>query len=262
MYKGRVHQYIAFVSDHDSAEVMEPADSPFDFPSARISSEFSTVLPFGLFPVSPMRTDELYTAPFESVSKLVTVCGSVVNNAFWLFSRKADFINGLLYKRDLMWRGRVGKNSERNTLAICHHHKLCSLATLGLADVSSPFFAGKNVPSAKHSSQRNRPLWSRVHRNSRHASLRESSSSHWWSLLQTVLAAGKWRGRSFHRAPLRAIQRTASKQARLSAGFWPPFPEVANSDKCGSIKAHWASVTSTPTRYSRLSICPPPKAYG
>lgn len=262
MYKSCVHQDVAFVSDHDSAEIVKPADRSLDLPPARVSSELSTILSLRLFPITSMWADKLYAMLLESIAKLVAVCSSIVNQTFRLFVRQDDFIDRLLYKRDLMWRGRVGKNSERNTLAICHHHKLCSLATLGFADLSSPFFAGKNVPAAKHSSHRRRPFWSSVLSNPRHASFRESSSSHWQRRLQTVLADGKCLGRSFQRAPLRAIQRTASKHARLSAGFCPPLPDTAYSERCGSISAHCSSVTSSPMLYSRLSMSSPPTAYG
>lgn len=262
MYKSCVHHDVAFISDHNSAEIVKPADRAFDFPPAHVSSELSPILPLRLFAIAPMWADKFYTALLESITKFIAVRSPVINKPFWLLLRQDNFIDGLLYKRDLMWRGSFGKNSERNTLAICHHHKLCSLATLGFADLSSPFFAGKNVPSAKHSSHRRRPFWSSVLRNPRHASFRESSSSHWQRRLQTVLADGKCLGRSFQRAPLRAIQRTASKQARLSAGFCPPLHDTMYSERCGSISDHCSSVTSSPTRYSRLSISVPPMAYG
>lgn len=262
MYKSRKHQDFTLISDHDSTEIVEPADRSLDFPPTHVSSEFSPVLSLPFLTISSMWADKFYTTSVESISKLVAVGGTIINQPFRLLLRQSYFVNRLFYERDLMWRGRVGKYSERNTLAICHHHKLCSLATLGLPDVISPFFAGKNVPSAKHSSQRKRPFWSSVLRNPRHASFKESSSSHWHRRRQTVLAEGKCLGRSFQRAPLRAIQRIASKQARLSAGFCPPLPDTAYSDRYGSIKAHCSSLTSTPTRYSRLSMVSPPMAYG
>lgn len=79
MYKRQVYHGVAFVSDYDSSEVVEPADCPFDFPPACISSKLSTILSLRLFPVAPMRTDKLYAPLLESVAKLVAVCGSVVN---------------------------------------------------------------------------------------------------------------------------------------------------------------------------------------
>lgn len=115
-----------------------------------------------------------------------------------------------------------------------------------------------NQSLAKHSSQRRRPLVSSALRNYRQASFRKSSFSHWRSRRQTVIDDGKCLGRSFQRAPLRTIQRTASKQARLPAGFCPPLADEAYSERCGSISVHCSSVTSLPMRYSRLSIGIPP----
>jgi hypothetical protein len=48
--------------------------------------------------------------------------------------------------------------SQRNTVAIDHHHPLCTLAPLGFSDSSAPFFAEAKLPSMKASLQSNSPF--------------------------------------------------------------------------------------------------------
>jgi len=60
--------------------------------------------------------------------------------------------------------------------------------------------------------------------------------------LKTVFQGPNWAGRSRHGLPVRAIHNTASTKRRLSVPLRPGsdfFPR-----QCGSIFAHWASVTT------------------
>src|SRR6185437_12579500 len=61
----------------------------------------------------------------------------------------------------LYFRGRraVQVVSQRNTLAVDHHHPLRALAAFGFADPVAPFLAGAKLPSMKLSLQSSRPRW-------------------------------------------------------------------------------------------------------
>jgi hypothetical protein len=144
-------------------------------------------------------------------------------------------------------------HSQRNTLAVCHHHKLRTLSAFGLTDACAPFFAGENVPSAKVSYQRKRRLMSSSARSARHAFSQTPSSSHRFNRRQQVLGEGNRLGRSFHRAPLRNTQRMPSNTGRLGIGVRPPLGESFGSDNNGAIFAHCRSVNSDCSRAIGIS---------
>jgi hypothetical protein len=149
-------------------------------------------------------------------------------------------------------RGKL--DSQRHTLAIRHHHKLCTLSAFGFSDACAPFFAGENVPSAKHSCHRIWPSASNVLSNARHAFNSTPCSSQSCNLRQQVLAEGKCSGRSFHRAPLRNTQRIPSKQGRFGTGSGPPPADRFHVGNSGSTTVHCSSVTSNPVSYSRFAM--------
>jgi hypothetical protein len=135
-------------------------------------------------------------------------------------------------------------NSQRNTLAACHHHPLCTLAAFGFSDACAPFFAGANEPSAKVSSKSSRPVASSSPRKVRQIVSQRSWSSHWHNRRQQVLGEGKSFGKSCHRAPLRRTQSMPSRQSRSLAGGRPPRRERLGLGRSGRILCHCESVSS------------------
>jgi hypothetical protein len=88
-------------------------------------------------------------------------------------------------------RRRRGKfDSERHTLAVCHHHKLCTLSAFGLSDLGTPFFAEANVPSAKTSCQSSCPSSSSSERKARQIANHTPASSHCCNRRQHVVGDG------------------------------------------------------------------------
>jgi hypothetical protein len=59
---------IVFPPNHESAEVIEPGEEAFHFPSAFVSAQFSTVLSSGSFSTSTMGTNQLYTLCLKLLS--------------------------------------------------------------------------------------------------------------------------------------------------------------------------------------------------
>jgi len=129
-----------------------------------------------------------------------------------------DLLECLFGKPDLCWRSRVGMASQRNTLAIDHHHALRSLSPLGLSDRWTPFFAGKKLASINASSQSSTPLASNSERKALHISLSTSASYHSFRRRQQVEGSGYLSGRSCHRAPVLSIQRILENQAVILSG--------------------------------------------
>ena len=121
----------------------------------------------------------------------------------WPFLADFDLLQCLFSEPHLCWRSRVGIASQRKTLAIDHHHALCSLSPFGLSTAAPLFFAGKKLASMNDSSQSSTPLASNSERKALHISFSASASYHSFRRRQHVEGCGKLSGRSFHRAPAR-----------------------------------------------------------
>jgi hypothetical protein len=135
-------------------------------------------------------------------------------------------------------------DSQRNTLAVDHHHPLCAFPPLGFPNSRPPFLAGAKLPSAKASLQSNCPRSSRVERKACQMASHTSSSSHFCNRRQQVEGLGYWSGRSCQRAPVRRIHKMPSKTARLGAQGRPPFLDLGRTGNRGSINFHCLSVRS------------------
>jgi hypothetical protein len=87
--------------------------------------------------------------------------------------------------------------SQRNPLAIDHHHPLCTVAPLGLSDSSAPFFAEAKLPSIKASLQSSSPFRFNSPRNERQIVSQTPSSSQSRNRRRHVAEDGYSAGRSF-----------------------------------------------------------------
>jgi hypothetical protein len=145
--------------------------------------------------------------------------------------------------REFDFRGRCrGKGaSDRNTLAVDHHHPLCSFAPFGRANKGPPFFAGAKLPSMKASCQSSAPFSSSMDRNFRQTSSQTPCSSQSLNRRQQVDGLGYQSGRSCHRAPVLSTQRIPSRTMRLSAGGRPPFGFCFGAGSSGSSSFHLPS---------------------
>jgi hypothetical protein len=134
--------------------------------------------------------------------------------------------------------------SQRNTLAVDHHHPLRPLAPLGLSDGVAPFLAGAKLPSRKLSLQSRRPPSSSSDRKARHIRSQIPWDSQRWSRFQHTLGlTPKSLGRSRHRAPERRIQRMAWKTTRFGLGGLPRRRPLGWGSR-GSIFSHCESLTN------------------
>ena len=261
MNKRLKHLDFMLVTNDQPAKIADPADRAFDFPATAVASKLAAVLRFRFAAVPPMGANQLDTTSPQPLSQRIGIGRPIVNQPFRVLSwpssacpRNSDFFQRRFDQRDFIRRRRGKLYSQRHTLAIRHHHKLCTLSAFGLADAFTPFFAEENVPSAKHSCHFSCPAASSVPSNARHASNRTSASSHICNRRQHVLAEGKCLGKSFQRAPLRNTQSTPSKQGRLGTGFGRHSQTPSRSGSNGSITAHCSSVISNPVLYSFFAI--------
>lgn len=199
-----------------------------------------------------MRREQVDASFSQALAQRVAVVCLVTDHSLgtgprppWSLFGDFDLLECLFGEPDLCWRSRVGMASQRKTLAIDHHHALCSLSPFGLSDRGTPFFAGKKLASMNDSSQSSTPLASSSERKALHISFRTSASYHSFRRRQHVEGCGYLSGRSFHRAPVLSIQRIPSKTNRSSALGRPPFGRGGGLGMRGSIFFHCSSVRYT-----------------
>ncbi len=240
------------VSDYDASKVAEPTESSLNCISSPVAIPKAVILSVDIPMILSMRGEQVYAAFPQTLAQGIAVVGLVPNYSLrsgprppWPFFRDFDLLECLFGEPDLCWRSRVGIASQRKTLAIDHHHALCSLSPLGLSDCWTPFFAGKKLASMNDSSQSSTPLASNSERKALHISLRTSASYHSFKRRQHVEGCGYLSGRSFHRAPVLSIQRIPSKTKRSSALGRPPFGRRGGLGMRGSIFFHCSSLRYT-----------------
>jgi hypothetical protein len=245
---------LMFIPHDQSSEVANPGDAPFHLPASLVASQLPSILRSWLATVGFVWTDQLNATPLQTSSQWIGIGGFVVNQPrgilAWPAATPGDryFFQGRFDQRRFVG-GRRGKlNSQRNTLAACHHHPLRTLSAFGFADAVAPFFAGANEPSAKVSSQLIRPASSSSPRNLRQISSQTPCSSQSRRRRQQVLGDGYRAGKSFQRAPDLSTHKIPWKHGRFSARGRPPLAEGLDRGSSGSIFFHCSSVSSESCR--------------
>ena len=248
MEEGSIDGNQAIPANNQAPEITQPRKGPLDFPSPAIPPQFPAVLKLRLNPVAPMRTNQVNVMRFQPPTQRITVICLVSDKPFepltdpartppWHFHLRQRFLDQLHFRR----RGRRQGASQRNTLAIDHHHPLRTFTPLGFPDAQPPFFAGAKLPSAKVSSQSRYPRSSNCLKKARQISTQTPKSSQDFKRRQQVEGLGYRSGRSRQRAPLFSTQRMPSMTWRLLAQGRPPFLPFLFLGSNGSILFHCSS---------------------
>lgn len=245
-----VNSNLSFPTDDESTEVLQPCKSPLDHPSAFITPQFAAILIFLFLVILSVRTNQIDAAFGQSFTKRIAVVTLIRHNSLRIFpwtatpiSRDSYLFYSRFQKLYLTRRGRIEMSTERDSLAIDHHHPLRTLSAFGLSNTFAPFFAEAKLPSANVSSQSSWPRSSSSDKNLRHIFSQTPCSSHCWSLRQQVLADGYQSGKSFHLAPLRKTQIIPSNTSLLLLRFRPPLGDCSCFGNRGSSFFHCCSVT-------------------
>jgi hypothetical protein len=230
MKESPVHVNMTFMPDNQASKITEPCKRAFNNPSASITSKFSAILCFRFLSIFTMWNNQINLICFQTLSKWIAVIRSVSNQAYrslfrpaFTWTRHFNRIKGFLRKFYLRGRCRGKEASQRNTLAVDHHHPLCAFAPFCFTDASAPFFADTKLPSMNASCQSMRPFSSSIDKNLRQTSSQTPCSSQSCSRRQHVEELGYLRGKSCHLAPVRSTQRMPSRTGRLSTGGRPPL---------------------------------------
>ena len=264
MKEGLVNGKRAVVTHHQSAEVAEPSEGAFHDPPSLIASQRPAVLRRRFASILPMRGDQLDAALGQLLAQGVAIVAPVGNQAVGLLAGTAgamptpyaDRRQRRLDEPDLRRGSRVKEVSQRNTLAVDHHHPLRPLAPLGFADSTAPFFAEAKLPSRNDSLHFNCCRSFNSPRKARQIPNPIPCFSQSRNLRQQVEGAGNSSGKSCPRAPLRRIHKMPSSTLRSGAGGRPPRGRGGRLGSRGRIFSHWASVSNRPYR----AIGPPPGA--
>ena len=234
---------IVFVTGNQSAEVLQPAYRPFDFPPFSVAAKAPTILGGWLASISPMGRDQFDAPPCKSLSKRITVCCRVIDQSSWTTPKNATF-QEWLDECYLMWTGAGNGGRERQTARVGEDHRFRPLASLGLANQIAPFFAEENVPSAIASSRSIWPCRSSARRSLAQALVQMPAAVHSWKRRQQVGYEGKCWGRSFQRAPLRSTHKMPSTQRRGSIAGRPRLPVRGSCGNRSAINRHCSSASS------------------
>jgi len=240
-----IHNNITIPADNKSAIIAQPRKSPLNFVTTFVTPHLPAVIILLLFVVASVWTNHVNTTLFQSLTKPVTVVSLVGDQPLRFFprtspaiARHGDIAQRLFDERDFVRGRRVQVVSQRNTLAVDHHHPLRSLAAFGLSDAFAPFFAGAKLPSINASLQSSWAFSSSSPRNALHASSHTSCSSQIFSRRQQVEGLEYTFGRSAQGAPVRSIHRIPSKTFLLSAQGLPPRLDFLCFGSNGSIFSH------------------------
>src|SRR5579859_535951 len=212
------------IANQQSSEVAQPGKGAFDFPPVAITAQSAAVVERGFATTAAMRADEQDAFVEETPTQGIAVVGPVGDHAQWPLLRSSPAAAG--HRNPVQsafcqcYFPRTGRDqlaSQRNTLAVDHHHPLRAFAALGFADALAPFLAGAKLPSRNDSLQSSLPRWSSSLRNCRQILSHTSRSSQCRSRRQQVLGLGYSLGKSRQRAPVLSTQRIPSSTWRLSA---------------------------------------------
>ena len=236
---------MVFVTDNQTPIILKPCKQAFHLPSSLISTKFSAVLSFGLFPIFPMWRNQLNSTIIQKLSiKLITVICFVADKLIRCIFCKAA-VNGIFNKLHLVRRSAFNVSGDRKTRSVCDCHDLGAFATLCLADSKTPFFAGTKDPSIKASRISIPPRSYRSCASSWAMSRKVPCLTHCWKRLWQVWYGGYLGGKSFQGAPVRNIHNIPFRTLRGSRPLRPRGSLLgAVATIMGSIRFHCSFVSS------------------
>jgi hypothetical protein len=187
-----------FISYDKSAEVLQPCKKPFNFSSASIAPQGTSILSFTAS--LPVWGNHFY-APifFQFGVEFVAVVGFITDQSFRQFIGKTA-VKRVLDQGYFMRRRACHVNGERKTSSVCHCHDLGAFAALGFTNDTAPFFAGANVPSIKASRKSSLPRSLKSSANVSNTVSNIFSFRHRWNHLWLVWYGGYRPGKSFSMA--------------------------------------------------------------
>src|SRR6202165_5002859 len=220
----------AIVANDQATKVAEPGEGTFHLPATPIATQGPTVLSTRLAAIPGWRGDQLDSSCRQPLAQRIAVVSAIGDHPQRFLAWPSTAIPpGHVDRRERLFREpdfvggrRVKLLSQRNTLAVDHHHPLRALAPLGFSDFRAPFFAGAKLPSRDDSLQSSCLRSFSSAKKVRQMVSQICCSSQSRSRLQQVAGEGNSSGKSCQRAPLRKTQSMPSRALRSFALGRPP----------------------------------------
>ena len=240
-------------ADHQATKVMEPGKQSFHAPASSIPTQGATILRWRPT-LSTMRGDHLDAIAFGQLSvQAVAVVGLVADQSRRERVEEAvseDAVDELA----LMRRSAFDTNGERKTVIIGESDDFRPLAAFGGPNREAPFFAPVKEASMKASSSCNFPRACNSSARTRKIPSSLPSRTHCWNRRWQVWYGGYLLGSSRHWAPVPNTHKIPLSTARVSC-HGRPRPSVRRwGRKIGSIRCHWASLSSHRPRMPSLCL--------
>lgn len=241
------------VAHLDTTEVLQPGIRALYFPTLAIATQLALVLESAIANVLSIGDNQLRATLFEPSSQGIGVIASICNDSAQMRARTSTSSAGNLHLLECALREPTFGNlrgrklhSDRNALAVVHHHALRTFPATRFADCRAPFFAVMNVASRKASSQSSNRRWSSIDSSFCQAASQIPSSSHIRSRRQQVEPSGYCSGRSRHLTPVRSTHRIPSGHERFEAQGRPrPSLRRFGSGNKADNTLHCASLNRT-----------------
>ena len=223
--------------------MMEPSEKSFHSPTSTVAAQRTTIL--GRRPaLATMRCDHLDAIALGQLSvQAVAIVGLVTDQSRRERVEEAvsqDAVDELALVR----RSAFDTNGERKTVIIGESDDFRPLAAFGGPDREAPFFAPVKEASMKASSSCNFPRACNSSAKTRKMRSSLPSRTHCWKRRWQVWYGGYFLGSSRHCAPVPKTHRIPLSTARVSCQGRPRPSERRFGRKIGSIRCHWASLSS------------------
>src|SRR5574341_53097 len=151
MKERQEHRQGMFPSHDQAPEISELGEGAFDFPTLAITAQLAPVLRGWSLAASAMRHTQFDAAPFQASAQGVAGVGLIGNQALRFLprttaarTRDGNRSQGRLQQRHFRRGSRLQVDSQRNTLAVDHHHALCAFPRL--VSLAPPARAGVPTP--------------------------------------------------------------------------------------------------------------------
>src|SRR5882757_1454505 len=138
MEEGFIHLYLMVVAHEQAAKVSQPGKRAFDLPPLAVTTQRASIVERRLAAIFAVRTDQQHAPLEQAPAQGIAVVTPVGNDAQRSLLRSASPAppHGDLRQRAFgqSYFARTGRDqlaSQRNTLAVDHHHPLRAFAALG-----------------------------------------------------------------------------------------------------------------------------------
>src|SRR5437870_3973426 len=206
MKEGFINGARAIVANDQAAIIAQPREGAFYLPATPVTAERAAILRARLAAIPAMWGNQFHASRRQPCTQRIAVIAAIPNDALGFLARPAPSPTAShtdggerFFRKPRFVRGRrVKLLSQRNTLAVDHHHPLRALAPLGFSDFRAPFFAGAKLPSRNDSLQSSCSRSFNSAKKARQMASQILCSSQSRSRRQQVLGEGNSSGKSCH----------------------------------------------------------------